>query len=197
MIRKIFASYDEAGIYVYQAFHPSIVNAAIHKGTFGKGFNLQRMTWIKPSFGWMLYRSGYASKHNQEAILKIKLSHNGFEEILSQSVETSFNPKLYATESDWTKALAKSEVRHQWDPERAITGEKLNRRAIQIGLKGGVVIKYVNRWICSLEDVTALAKQIAQLIELKQPLPLVPEETEYLIDSRLQKILGTTLDDEL
>ena len=61
-MRKIFANYDEEGIYVYQAFKPTIVAAALKHGTFDKGFSLDRMTWIKPSFGWMLYRSGYATK---------------------------------------------------------------------------------------------------------------------------------------
>jgi hypothetical protein len=49
------------------------------------------MTWIKPSFGWMLYRSGYATKHRQESILKIKLTHQGFQEILFQAIPTSFD----------------------------------------------------------------------------------------------------------
>jgi len=51
MSRQIFANYDFDGIYVYQAFKPSIVEAALEKGTFGKGFGLDRMTWIKPSTG--------------------------------------------------------------------------------------------------------------------------------------------------
>ena len=70
--RRIFASYDDEGIYVYQAFTPTTVASALKRGTFDRGFSLDRMTWIKPSFGWMLYRSGYASKHRQEAILKIR-----------------------------------------------------------------------------------------------------------------------------
>ena len=80
--RQIYAAYDDEGVYVYQAFKPSIVKAALDKGTFGAGFNMERMTWIKPSFGWILYRSGYATKTRQEAILKIKLTHEGFLKIL-------------------------------------------------------------------------------------------------------------------
>ena len=44
-MKKILASYDDKGLYVYQAFKPSIANEAIIKGTFGKGFSLERMTW--------------------------------------------------------------------------------------------------------------------------------------------------------
>ena len=193
-MRKIFAQYDDEGIYVYQAFKPSIVAAALRHGTFDKGFSLDRMTWIKPSFGWMLYRSGYASKHRQEAILKIKLSHTGFLEILRQSVETSFNPKIYESEYAWSAALAKSEVRHQWDPERNLYGEKLERRAIQIGIGGETVKRYVNEWIIGLEEVTDLSKEIGQAVNNKnRVLPVVPSEIEYAITDELSRRLGITL----
>jgi hypothetical protein len=50
------------------------------------GYNMNRMTWIKPNFLWMMYRSGWASKKNQERILAISLTRLGFEEILSKAV---------------------------------------------------------------------------------------------------------------
>jgi hypothetical protein len=193
MIRKIFANYDEQGVWVYQAFEPSIVHAALERGTFGRGFGLDRMTWIKPSFGWMLYRSGYASKQRQEAVLKIKITHEGFEGILRQSVETSFNAGVYESESVWRLALSKSDVRHQWDPDRALSGEKLERRAIQIGISGNAVRNYVNKWIVQLEEVTALAKQIGKAVEERQKLfPQVPVETEYPVNDELKLTLGIT-----
>ncbi|WP_458785448.1 DUF4291 family protein [Vallitalea sediminicola] len=30
--------------------------------SFGSSFKLNRMTWVKPSFLWMMYRSGWAKK---------------------------------------------------------------------------------------------------------------------------------------
>src|SRR3712207_6062427 len=107
--RRIFADYDEEGIFVYQAFKPSIVEAALRHGTFKEGFNLDRMTWIKPSFGWMLYRSQYATAHRQERILKIKLPHQAFLTILQNAVLTSFDPKVYSSRGEWQSALAKTE----------------------------------------------------------------------------------------
>jgi hypothetical protein len=177
-------------VYVYQAFTPSIVQAALAKGTFGAGFGLDRMTWIKPSFGWMLYRAGYGSKPNQEAILKIKLTHDGFRTILGRSVESTYAPRLYPDEAAWKAALAGSEVRHQWDPERHINGAKLERRAIQIGLRGETVRAYVNEWIIGLEDVTALAHAIQKAVANKSPLPAVPDERIYPVDAELQQRLG-------
>lgn len=60
--RKIYAKYDDKTIRVYQAYNNKIADEAIKLGTFGKNFSLTRMTWIKPSFLWMMYRCGWAEK---------------------------------------------------------------------------------------------------------------------------------------
>lgn len=191
--RRIYAAYDDEGVFVYQAFKPSIVQTALENGTFGRGFNLERMTWIKPSFGWMLYRSGYATKTRQEAILKIKLTHEGFLTILRESVETTYNPRVFESEDAWRLALKHSKVRHQWDPERYLTlGKHPTRRAIQIGIRGWVVQQYVNEWIIGLEEVTALAHAIQQAKESKRPFPAVPDERVYAVDEALALRLATT-----
>lgn len=191
IMKKIFANFDLEGIFVYQAFKPEIADEALRLGTFGKGFNLERMTWIKPSFGWMLYRSGYGTKHRQERILKIKLSHVGFQAILFQGVPTVFDRNLFATELDWQKALNQGDVRYQWDPDRNLRLHKLERRAIQLGIRGKTVQNYVDQWIIGIEDVTALAQQIQSAIAHKMSeLPLVPEERVYEVSPELAKILG-------
>ncbi len=190
MQRQILANFDNEGIIVYQAFNPSIAQEAVRLGTFGKGFNLERMTWIKPSFGWMLYRSGYATKHNQERILKIKLSHDGFLAILSQGIHTSFEPDLFKTEIDWQLALRRGEVRYQWDPDRDLRLQRLDRRALQVGIRGSVVQDYVNCWILGIEDVTELAHAIEEAIANKQTqLPSVPEERVYEVSLQIQQTL--------
>jgi len=193
--RRIYAAYDDRGVVVYQAFKPSIVAAALAKGTFGAGFSLDRMTWIKPSFGWMLYRSGYATKTRQEAILKITITHEGFRTILGESVETSYNPAVYDSETQWRDALKTSSVRHQWDPERKLNlGKHPTRRAIQLGIRGWVVRTYVNEWIIGLEDVTALAHELQHAIKTRAPLPAVPTERVYPVDEELVQRLGMTPD---
>src|SRR3954467_8700514 len=118
MERQIRAAHDDAGLVVYQAFQPETVLEAVRLQAFGKGFGLDRMTWIKPSFGWMLYRSGYATKHRQEAVVRVKLRHAGFRSILDRGVPTAFDPRLYATPDEWRRALDDSQVRYQWDPDR-------------------------------------------------------------------------------
>ncbi len=190
MTREIRAAHDGEGVYVYQAFKPSIVKAALRHGTFAEGFNRERMTWIKPSFGWVLYRSGYASKHRQERILKIKLRHEGFLAILRRGVPTTYVPALYASEQDWRAALDCSEVRFQWDPDRDLRLHRLERRAIQLGLSGETVRQYVEEWIVSLEDVTPLAKAVQTAVRKRAPLPDVPTETVYAVEPGLRRQYG-------
>jgi len=176
MSKRVLAAFDEGGVFVYQAFSPEIVEAAVERGTFGRGFNLDRMTWIKPSFGWMLYRSGYAGKHRQERVLKIKLRHDGFRTILSRAVPTTFDPTRYPTPHAWRDALDRSEVRVQWGPDRDLSLRPLGRRAIQLGPRGETVRRYAEEWVVGLEDVTPLAHAVRDAVRAGRPLPPVPDE---------------------
>lgn len=105
--RRVSAHHDADIVTVYQAFNRDIVANAVAKGTFGAGFGLNRMTWIKPSFGWMLHRSSYATAHNQEAIVRIRLNRAGLDAILEEAVLTHCVPDVFASELAWTNALAR------------------------------------------------------------------------------------------
>jgi len=63
--RQVRAVFDEYAITVYQAYSPQIADTALSAGTFIAPFMRGRMTWIKPSFLWMMYRSGWATKPGQ------------------------------------------------------------------------------------------------------------------------------------
>lgn len=77
--RKIYALYDNNTIRVYQAYNAEIAEEALKLGTFGSHFSLTRMTWIKPSFLWMMYRCGWAEKENQERVLAIDIKREAFD----------------------------------------------------------------------------------------------------------------------
>jgi hypothetical protein len=59
------------------------------------------MSWIKPNFLWMMYRSGWATKPGQEAILAIRIAKSHFEQILAGAVHSSFKPDVYPTHAAW------------------------------------------------------------------------------------------------
>jgi Domain of unknown function (DUF4291) len=52
--RLIRAAYSARTITIYQAYSPEIAGQAVRAGTFVPPFSRDRMTWIKPSFGWMM-----------------------------------------------------------------------------------------------------------------------------------------------
>lgn len=158
----IRASFTEKTVRVYQAYRPEIAIPALNAGRFVPPFKMGRMTWIKPSFNWMMYRSGYATKPGQEFILGIDIKREGFDWALEHATLSSFNGTVHGSPEQWTNSLATKCVRIQWDPERdwrlnVIEGV----RAIQIGLSGEAVVRYVNEWIVNIEDMTPTARKLA------------------------------------
>src|ERR1700761_3126194 len=85
--RQIRAKYDADTITVYQAYNKSIAEAAVRDQKLDSSPLFRtRMTWIKPSWAWMMYRAGYSYKDaGQARILAIKLSHTGFFELLRRA----------------------------------------------------------------------------------------------------------------
>jgi hypothetical protein len=77
--RQIRARFTAETITVYQAYPPEIALPALDAGRFVAPFERDRMTWIKPSFLWMMYRCGWASKPGQEHVLAVEITRAGFE----------------------------------------------------------------------------------------------------------------------
>jgi len=95
-VRQIRAVYDADTIRVYQAYNDAIADSALAHGTFiSPPYKKTRMTWIKPSFLWMMYRSGWAQKDdNQRRILAIDIRRSGFAWALSHSAPSSVPPGM-------------------------------------------------------------------------------------------------------
>lgn len=153
--RHILAQFDADSIYVYQAYRPDIAQYATENQCFGGEFSYSRMSWIKPNFLWMMYRSGWASKEGQENILAVRLKRTFFDELLRLAVPSSFEPRRFATREDWQAAVASSDVRFQWDPDHDPAGRSLERRAVQLGLRGKSLRRYGEQELLSIEDITA------------------------------------------
>ena len=74
---------------VYQAYSSAIAIPAAREQKLdaSTAFRVGRMTWIKPSFLWCMYRSGWSYKDpNQERILAIEMTVEGFGELIRCSV---------------------------------------------------------------------------------------------------------------
>jgi Domain of unknown function (DUF4291) len=189
--RHIVAQYDDQCIVVYQAYCPAISNFATTNGYFGGEFKCDRMSWIKTNFLWMMYRSGWGTKTNQEVVLAIWIKRKAFDEILAEAVDSSFLPEFYPSQSEWQKALKSSQVRLQWDPDRHPSGAKLERRAIQLGLRGRFLAAYAQDWIVNIEDISEFVRQQRQNIKCDCAELIAPQETVYPVsDSQIAKKLG-------
>lgn len=117
------------------------------------------MSWIKPNFLWMMFRSGWGTKENQEVTLALRLRRAFFDSILAAAVPSSWDRERYASEDDWKRDVGRSAVRLQWDPDHHPNGAPLERRAIQLGLRGDVLEVFVTRELLEVIDLSVFVAE--------------------------------------
>ncbi|KAL8823623.1 MAG: hypothetical protein Q9191_005688 [Dirinaria sp. TL-2023a] len=191
--RQIRASYDTETITLYQAYCAEIAIPAVKEQRLcaSPRFSFGRMTWIKPSWCWMMYRSGYSHKDpHQTHILALSMTHENFAKLLSEAVVLSNHG------GPLSKEARSKEVRVQWDPERDFKLGVLPYRSIQIGISGEIVKKWVENWIEKIEDVTHRARELKAAVdeevvdaEALAQKGLLPVEREYDVSEQLREIL--------
>ena len=138
----------------------------------------------------MMYRSDWASKQGQERILAIDLKREGFDEIVRNAVLSSFREVSDLSKEEWKEKLENSEVRCQWDPDVDIYGNPIGRRAIQLGIKGETVRKYVNEWIVNITDITDKVIKMRNSIKNRTfSESVLPQEKKYIlqINEKIEK----------
>lgn len=178
--KQIRAVFNDKTIRVYQAFSPVIADEAVRLGTFGEHFSLDRMTWIKPSFLWMMYRCSWAEKTGQERVLAIDVKRAGFDYAVKNAV-ASTQRASGMSEDLWKKEIALSDIRVQWDPEKDVWGNSLPCRSIQLGLRGQAVRDYVRDWIVKITDITEFVKELNKKRNIGKDISdFLPKENVYL-----------------
>ncbi|MFI9322222.1 DUF4291 domain-containing protein [Kitasatospora aureofaciens] len=183
---QIRALHTADTITVYQAFPPRIAEPAAAEGRFPEAFQRDRMTWIKPSFLWMMHRSDWGRRAGQERVLALEISREGFDWALERAVLSAYTRRVHESQAAWKRELRQSPVRVQWDPERGADLGALEWRAIQVGLRGGAVRRYADEWIRRITDVTALADRIRR----ERDRALLPVETPYPMSAAVAARLG-------
>ena len=177
--KQIRAVFDKRTIRVYQAYSPAIAEEAVKLGTFGGRFSLTRMTWIKPSFLWMMYRCGWAEKSGQERVLAIDVTREGFDFAVNNAVASSVGASGLSAE-EWKRRVANSDIRVQWDPEKDVHGNSLPYRSIQLGLRGQAVRDYVSKWIVEIHDITDYVHELNEKRQSGADITeLLPKEQIY------------------
>lgn len=192
-MREIRANFDKESITVYQAYGEKIALPAIKNNKFESPFSFHRMTWIKPSFLWLMERSNWATRSNQEHILGIRIRRDFWEKALELGVLTDPDPKVYASGKQWQQQFDAAKVHIQWDPERTLRGAKLDIGSIQVGISRHLIEEYNNHWIIEITDYTPLTKKISGLKKLgkyKEAKRLLPAERVYNVPTELKKWIG-------
>lgn len=187
----IMAQFDDEKIVVYQSYRKEIGQFAIQNQYFGGAFSLERMSWIKPNFLWMMYRNGWGTKENQECTLAIHLKLEAFKRYLENAVYSSYNDELEISREEWQNQVKESSVRLQWDPDHDPFWKKLERRAIQIGLRNGFIKSFAKEDILLIEDISEFVKEQHHFV-VNDDLDnlIIPEEKPLLFeDGNLNKKL--------
>lgn len=187
----IMAQYDDDKIIVYQSYRKDIGEFAVKNQYFGGAFSLERMTWIKPNFLWMMYRNGWGRKEGQEYVLAIHLKINAFRRYLENAVYSTYSDKLEISREDWQNQVKESSVRLQWDPDHDPFGNKLERRAIQIGLRNEFIRSFTREDILLIENISDFVKgQYQAVLNYDLDNLIIPEEKPLLFnDEKLNKKL--------
>lgn len=190
---EIRADHDRDSLVVYQAFPKEIARPAVQNQRFVPPFSLRRMTWIKPSFLWLMERSNWGKKPGQEQILAVRITRAEWEEALSVAVLTHPEPGVYRDYDDWKRQFDQALVHVQWDPERSLRGTALDYKSIQVGLSRHIAERYVNEWTLGIEDYTPLVRKLDQLIRsgnAAKARELLPKERIYPLDAVIAKRIG-------
>lgn len=190
---QIRALFDAQTITVFQAYSSQIARPALENQKFVAPFSFGRMTWIKPSFLWMMERSNWGRKSGQEHILAVKILRAGFDEALSRGVLTSFEPKIHSSPADWQRQFESAKVHVQWDPERSIRGADLGVNSIQVGISRHLIQVFNDDWIVGIEDFTALTRKIRGLIDLgkvENARRLLPTARVYKVEKETARRLN-------
>ncbi len=180
---EIRANYDKDTIVIYQAYSPAIADPALKQQKFVTPFSFHRMTWIKPSFLWLMHRSNWGQKNGQQRILAVRITRTGWEKALSLGVLTHQN---YPFNSDkWRSQFKKAKVHIQWDTERSLRGAGMNYYSIQVGISRHLIQEYVDEWVVNIEDMSHTVAKIKQLLKSgkeKNAKRLIPPERIYPIN---------------
>ncbi|MGW6458781.1 DUF4291 domain-containing protein [Streptomyces sp. NPDC055078] len=176
---RIRARHTASTITVYQAYPPEIGRPAARDGRFPAAWQRDRMTWIKPSFLWMMYRCGWGAKDGQGTVLAVEITREGFAWALERACLSHYDRRLHPDHAAWKHRLKQSPARVQWDPERDLHLRPLPHRSLQLGLRGEAARRYADEWTVSITDITATAHTIRDRVrdgDLDAARQLLPPE---------------------
>jgi hypothetical protein len=192
---QIRADFDASTVVVYQAFPAAVAVPALKAGRFVPPFSRSRMTWIKPSFLWLMERSNWGQKAGQEHVLAVRITRAGWEEALSLGVLTHPEPGVYRDYDGWKARFDAALVHIQWDPERNLRGASLEVGSIQVGLSRHVIGRYADEWVTGIADYTPRVRKMRDLIrqgKMEAARKMLPPERVYPVPDDIARRIHVT-----
>lgn len=125
-------------------------------------------------------------------VLAVRLKRSGFDSLLAQAVHSTYKEEVYHSEEAWKKAVELSDVRLQWDPDHDPAGAKVERRAIQLGMRGEALARYGRECIIEIEDISDFMREQYQYVQTQDYSQLTtPRERVYPVtDVAVARHLG-------
>jgi len=187
--KQVLAQFSADSVVVYQAYSAEIGLFAAEHQYFDKGFSFNRMSWIKTSFLWMMHRSAWGRKPDQEIILAIYLKRDYFNKILASAYPAK---NIYSvSDEEWTEGLQASAVRLQWDPDYDPYSRAQARKTIQLGLRHHMLLPFNGEGIHKIENISDFVSSQKRLLEKNCLEELqIPVEIIYPLYEQTQMILG-------
>lgn len=190
---EIRGCFDKESIVVWQAYPDRIADPALKAQKFVSPFSFHRMTWIKPSFAWMMHRSQWGQKSQQSRILAVHIRRGAWEDALAQGVLTHPHPGVYESAEQWRERFEVAKVHIQWDTERDLRGRARPCFSIQVGISRHLIRDFSEDWIVKIEDFSPRVKRMRELMKRGKRSALgkicYPEKP-YPLRSKLTKLLG-------
>ena len=188
--RQIFAAYTDDWVRVYQAFDPEVGKSLLDHREFRAGFNKNRYTWIKTSLPWIAKRSLWASAVNQKMVLAIDIKRSFFDRLLLSSHNSSpVFGVYYENRSHYKSESAKKQNVVQWDPDRDWNGNRMSRKAIQVGVSPAFLGGYLSS-IVGVQDITSLVKGLrSDGVQIGRVIEQLPFESLYPSSDELDLML--------
>ncbi len=191
--RQIRADFDRQTLTIYQAYPDAIADPSLKAGRLVPPFSFRRMTWIKPSFLWLMGRSNWGKKRGQERTLAIRITREGWLTALREGVLTSYEPGVHRSFGRWEDAFEAAKVHVQWDPERSLRGAGLAHDSIQVGISRHRIRTFVEEWIVGIEDLTPTVDKIRRLRDagrVSAARRLLPPEKVFPVSEAIMDRLG-------
>ncbi|MFI6357142.1 DUF4291 family protein [Streptomyces sp. NPDC050743] len=99
----------------------------------------------------------------------MEIDHAEFEWALRHPCLRRYVPAPHEDRASWKRRLRRAPARGQWDPERDPRHSPLPYRSLRLGLAGEAAARYADEWIGGIEDVTAPATEVHDLVRAREP----------------------------